>query len=70
LAILTLSADPTRTVGMRGRDSTSIKSSQSAQPAALIALVRLLARQVARDFVVETSAPSDSQKRLQPDDRK
>ena len=39
---------------MRGRYPTSIKSSQSAAPAALLALVRLLARQAARDFVLHT----------------
>jgi hypothetical protein len=70
LAILTLSADPTRTVGVRGRDSTSIKSSRSAAPAALSALVRLLARQAAREFVVQAPALPDSQKHPQPGDRK
>ena len=35
---------------MRPRDSTSIKSSPSVGPDALIALVRLLARQAAREF--------------------
>jgi hypothetical protein len=55
---------------MRGRDSTSIKSSLSAAPAALIALVRLLARQAARDFGVQAPAPRDSQKQLQSKDRK
>jgi hypothetical protein len=36
-------------------------------PDALIALVRLLARQAARDFVVQASAP-DSQKQPEADD--
>jgi len=45
---------------MRGRDST-VNNSPSVGPDALIALVRLLARQAARDFVAQASA-TDSQK--------
>jgi hypothetical protein len=45
---------------MRQPGSTSIKSSQSAAPDALIALVRLLARQAAREFVVQGPVASDS----------
>jgi hypothetical protein len=55
---------------MRQRGSTSIKSGQSAAPDALIALVRLLARQAAREFVVQAPALPDSQKHPQPGDRK
>jgi hypothetical protein len=63
---------PTRhiRVVMRQRGSTSIKSGQSAAPDALIALVRLLARQAAREFVVQAPALPDSQKHPQPGDRK
>jgi len=39
---------------MRQRHSTSIESSRTAARDALIALVRLLARQAARDFVPHT----------------
>jgi hypothetical protein len=55
---------------MRQRGSTSFKSSRSAAPDALIALVRLLARQAAREFVVQAPAPPASQKHPQPGDRK
>jgi len=55
-------------VGMRERGSTSIESSRSAAPDALIALVRLLARQAAGDFVLHTPAPPDTS--LHPQDRK
>jgi hypothetical protein len=55
---------------MRGRHSPPTESSQSAAPAALIALVRLLARQAAHEFVVAAPAPRDSQKQLQSKDRK
>jgi hypothetical protein len=55
-------------VVMRERGSTSIESSRSAAPDALIALVRLLARQAAREFVVRTSAPPDASPH--PQDRK
>jgi hypothetical protein len=54
---------------MRQRDSTSIESGRSAAPDALITLVRLLAHQAAREFV-QASAPPDSQKQPQPDNRK
>ena len=45
--------------GMRGREST-VKNSPSVGPDALIALVRLLARQAAREFVLDTPAQPDS----------
>jgi hypothetical protein len=51
-------------------DSTSANSSQSAAPNALIAIVRLLARQAAREFAVQASAPPHSQKQPRVDDRK
>ena len=44
---------------MRQRGSTSIKSSQSAAPDAVLALVRLLARHAAREFALHAPAPSD-----------
>jgi len=44
-------------VGMRRPDSTSIKSSPSAGPDALIALVRLLARHAAREFALHAPVP-------------
>lgn len=52
---------------MREPGSASIESSRSAAPDALIALVRLLAREAARGFVVQASAP-DSQKQPEADD--
>jgi hypothetical protein len=55
-------------VGMRERGSTSIESSRAAAPDALIALVRLLARQAAGDFVLHTPTPPDTS--LHPQDRK
>jgi hypothetical protein len=46
---------------MRKGASTSIKSTRSAvTPDALLALVRLLARQAAREFVLETQAQPDT----------
>jgi len=42
---------------MRGRESTSQKNSPSVGPDAVVAIVRLLARQAARGFVVQASAP-------------
>jgi hypothetical protein len=51
---------------MRGRDSTSVKNSSSVGLDALIALVRLLAREAARDFVVQATAP-ESQKQPEAD---
>ena len=47
-------------LGMSQRDSTSLKSSQSSAPDALIDLVRLLARQAAREFVYPPPAPPDT----------
>jgi hypothetical protein len=45
---------------MRKGVSTTIKSSRSAAtPDALLALVRLLARQAAREFVLDTPAQPD-----------
>ncbi len=41
---------------MRQRDSVSVENSECAAPKALIALVRLLACQAARDFVVQQPA--------------
>jgi hypothetical protein len=52
---------------MRQRGSTSIKSSPSAGPDALIALVRLLARQAAHEFVAQAPAPSHSEQPQQGD---
>jgi hypothetical protein len=46
---------------MRKAGSTSVESSPSAGPDALIALVRLLARQAAREFAAEGPARSDKQ---------
>jgi hypothetical protein len=54
---------------MRKRGSTSLKSNRSAQPDALIALVRLLARQAAHEFAAQGQAPSDS-KQSEPGGRK
>jgi hypothetical protein len=54
---------------MRQCDSSSAKSSQSAAPDALIAIVRLLARQAAREFVGQPSAPPASPNQSQPVDR-
>jgi hypothetical protein len=43
---------------MRQTGSPSVENSRSAAPEALIALVRLLARQAAREFVAQGSAAS------------
>ena len=56
-------------VVMREPGSASIESGRSAAPDALIALVRLLARQAAREFALHAPALSDN-KQLQPEDRK
>jgi hypothetical protein len=53
---------------MREPGSASIESSRSAAPDALIALVRLLARQAAREFVLHTPAPAETSPH--PQDRK
>jgi hypothetical protein len=45
---------------MRRPQSTSTKSSPSVGPDALIALVRLLARQAAREFALHTPPPPDT----------
>jgi hypothetical protein len=55
---------------MRQCDSISAKSSQFAASDALIAIVRLLARQAAREFVVQASALPGRQKQSQPDDQR
>jgi hypothetical protein len=55
-------------VVMREPGSASIESSRSAAPDALIALVRLLARQAAREFVLHTPAPAETSPH--PQDRK
>jgi len=47
---------------MRQRGSTSVKNSQSAATDALIALVRLLARQAAAEFAVLAPAPAETSK--------
>jgi hypothetical protein len=52
---------------MGQRDSISAESSERAAPNALIALVRLLARQAARDFVAQDTA-TDNQKQPQRDE--
>jgi hypothetical protein len=44
---------------MRRRESTSTKGSPSVEPDALIVLVRLLARQAARELVAQGPVPSD-----------
>jgi len=49
---------------MRRREPKSIESSLSAAPDALIALVRLLARQAAQ-FVLHTPTPHDTGPNLQ-----
>jgi hypothetical protein len=54
---------------MREPRSASIESSRSAARDALIALVRLLARQAAREFAARGQAPSDS-KQSKPGRRK
>ena len=57
---------------MRQLGSKPLKCSQSVAADALIALVRLLARQAAREFAAEGQAPSDS-KQSEPgigDDRR
>jgi hypothetical protein len=53
---------------MRPREPIPTKSSPSAASDALIALVRLLARQAAREFAHHLPVPSDK-KQLQPGDR-
>jgi hypothetical protein len=53
---------------MRQTGSISTKSGQSAGLDALIALVRLLARQAAREFVLHAPVPSDASPH--PQDRK
>jgi hypothetical protein len=53
---------------MRQREPKSIESSRSAAPHALTALVRLLARQAAREFILQTPAPPDTSPH--PQDRK
>jgi hypothetical protein len=60
LAILTRLPIRIKRIGMRRRPSTSTKSSPSAGPDALIALVRLLARQAACELVVQGPASSDN----------
>jgi hypothetical protein len=50
-------------------DSPSTKSGQSASDA-LIALVRLLARQAAREFVAESPGQADSQQQAEASDPK
>jgi hypothetical protein len=50
---------------MRQRHSISVESSECAVPKPLIALVSLLARQAAREFVTQASA-SDSKRDLKP----
>jgi hypothetical protein len=50
-------------VVMRQPGSASIESSRSAAPDALIALVRLLARQAAREFVLHTDTSPHLQDR-------
>jgi hypothetical protein len=45
--------------GMRGREST-VKNSPCVGPDALIALVRLLARQAARECALPARAPPDT----------
>jgi hypothetical protein len=53
---------------MRQRDSTSLKNSQSASADALIALVRLLARQAAAEFAANAPAAPETDN-LRPEGR-
>jgi len=55
---------------MRQRHSTSIESSRTAAPDALIALVRLLARQAARDFVPHTPPEAPGARKNHTQDHK
>jgi hypothetical protein len=56
---------------MRKRVPTTNKSSRStATPDALLALVRVLARQAAREFVLKTSAQPDTRNNRQSQARK
>jgi hypothetical protein len=54
---------------MRQEGSTSTESGLAAGSDALIALVRLLARETAREFAAQAPAPSSST-RPQPGDRR
>jgi len=53
---------------MGQRDSTSVNNSQSPAADALIALVRLLARQAAAEFASAAPVPADTNKH-KPEDR-
>lgn len=55
---------------MRRRGATSPETNQPAATDALIALVRLLAREAARERLNQTPAPPDDQEQPRPDDRK
>jgi hypothetical protein len=71
LAIVSFAADPPFSGRMRKGASTTIKSSRSAAtPDALLALVRLLSRQAAREFVLDTPAQPDTRNNPQSQARK
>ena len=55
---------------MRANGAKPSKTKQPAAPDALIALVRLLARETARECLVQTPAPPENQEQPQQDDRK
>jgi hypothetical protein len=55
---------------MRKRGATSPETNQPTAPDALIALVRLLAREAARECLGQTPAQREYQEQPRPDDRK
>jgi hypothetical protein len=55
---------------MRARRPTSPETNQPTAPDALIALVRMLARETARECLRQTPAPPEHEEQPRPDDRK
>jgi hypothetical protein len=55
---------------MRARGARSTETNQPAATDALIALVRLLAREAARECLGQTPAPPERQEQHLPNDRK
>jgi hypothetical protein len=55
---------------MRTRRPTSPETNQPAAPEPLIALVRLLARETARECLRQTPAPPEHEEQPRPDARK
>jgi hypothetical protein len=55
---------------MRRRGATSPETNEPAASDALVALVRLLARESAREWLNQTPAPPEYQQQLRRDDRK